>query len=272
MAKRAAKGKAGGGPADEALDAVYLGDFEGFVARRNELAKRLRADGDADAAQAVRALKKPSRIAWAINLFGEREGQLSRELLEAGAALREAQARLMAGDAEPVELRSAAEGEQAAVNGALDAVAALAEEAGAPLSASAVERVRQTLHAVSLDEAVRADFERRRLSTEHEARGLGGLGAGSGPQPGKGDGRAGRAEGKGHQKARRQREAVRAAENDAAAAQQREEAARREVEGARKRAEAAEQDLVRAKKALEAAEREAKKAGRTLDELRDRSG
>ena len=50
-----------------------------------------------------------------------------------------------------------------------------ATDAGAKLSPAAVERVRNTLHAVALDEDVRRDFERHRLTTEHEAAGLGGV-------------------------------------------------------------------------------------------------
>ena len=69
-------------------DELYVGDFEGFVSRRDELAKGLRADGDSEAANRVRARKKPSRPAWAINQVSAGQPKLRDALLAAGAALR----------------------------------------------------------------------------------------------------------------------------------------------------------------------------------------
>ena len=164
--------------AGDGLDDVYLGDFEGFVARRDALAKQLKADGDDQAAAAVKALRKPSRTAWAVNQFAAHGKKLRDELLKAGADLRGAQEGLVAGDADREAMIKARDRERAAVTGALEAIEALADEAGAELNAAAAERVRQTLHAVALDDEVRARFESARLTTDHEATGLGGgLGA-----------------------------------------------------------------------------------------------
>lgn len=101
---------------------LYVGDFDGFVARRNELAKHLRADGDPDEADRVKALRKPSRVAWAINQVSAEKKQRD-ELLEAGAALRQAQEQLLGGKADGADLRKAGEREQAAVDMTLDAAA-----------------------------------------------------------------------------------------------------------------------------------------------------
>jgi len=55
-----ARRKAGSGSGEDvAVGELYLGDFEGFVGRRSELAKQLRARGDGEGADRVRALKKP---------------------------------------------------------------------------------------------------------------------------------------------------------------------------------------------------------------------
>ena len=115
------------------LGEVFVGDFEGFVARRNALAKRLRADGDQGAGDRVRGLKKPSRVAWAINQVSARGGKPRDELLDAGAALREAQEGLVAGSAERENLREAQGREQAAVERALEAVGEVTAKAGAKL-------------------------------------------------------------------------------------------------------------------------------------------
>src|SRR5919197_2614457 len=49
------------------IDALYAADPDGFTAARDSLAKRLKADGDDDAAKRVKALHKPVRSAWAVN-------------------------------------------------------------------------------------------------------------------------------------------------------------------------------------------------------------
>ena len=46
---------------------LYALPLAEFTAARNEAAKRLMDAGDADAAKQVKALRKPSRAAWAIN-------------------------------------------------------------------------------------------------------------------------------------------------------------------------------------------------------------
>jgi len=241
------------------LDELYVGDFEGFVSRRNEMAKRLRAEGDSEAADRVRALRKPSRPAWAINQVSAHQAKLRDELLGAGAALRQAQEQLVAGKAKGAELRVASDQEQTAVSAVLDAVAAFSGEAGARLSPAAVERARQTLHAVAREESVRRDFEHHRLTTEHASSGLDGFSLGAAPPPGKE-----------RQAAKRSREARRA-EAEARKLGEREKEAEREVVGARLSAEQAQRDLERATKTLDRVANQAAAARERLDELREQS-
>jgi hypothetical protein len=47
------------------IDRLYALPLEEFTHERDELAKRVRDEGDADAAAAVKALKKPAVAAWA---------------------------------------------------------------------------------------------------------------------------------------------------------------------------------------------------------------
>ena len=63
MAKRSESG----GVPKEAIESLYHGPLEEFTSARNELAKSLRADGDAKGADQVKALAKPSRAAWLVN-------------------------------------------------------------------------------------------------------------------------------------------------------------------------------------------------------------
>jgi len=49
------------------LDRLYQLPLADFIGARNDLAKRLRADGDRDGAEQVKKLAKPSLTAWAVN-------------------------------------------------------------------------------------------------------------------------------------------------------------------------------------------------------------
>jgi len=217
---------------------LYLGDLEDFVWRRNALAKELRQAGDEDEAAQVASLKKPSKVAWALNQVSANEGRLRDELLAAAAALGKAQERLMAGKAERSELREAAEREQAAVGALLD---------GADLSAGAIERARQTLHAVALDEEVRRQFEQHRLVTDHEVAALGGLAAGVAPNRARA-----KPAGDGAKRKEAQR-AAREAEVHRADAERSVEEAAAEAERAQRRLREAERALATATKEAEAA-------------------
>lgn len=53
---------------DSAVASLYRGPPEDFVSRRDALARELRSTGERDSASVVKALKKPSRTAWALNV------------------------------------------------------------------------------------------------------------------------------------------------------------------------------------------------------------
>jgi chromosome segregation ATPase len=255
---------------EEALDELYAADPDDFTARRNELAKQLRAAGDAAAADRVKALKKPSRAAWAINRFSGDEAKLRKQLLDAGAGLRDAQERLVAGEGDRTEVREASERERAAVDKARDAVATISAEAGAQLSPAALERAVQTLHAVALDDDVRRDFERGRLTTDHEAVGLGGLDLAAAAQAGKGSRKPPGSKAGDSKKAQKLRDELTAAEAEVRELDRRQKQADLSVTAARDAAERAQRDLKHATRELNAAAGAAAKARERVEALRKR--
>src|SRR4051794_38976806 len=159
------------------VDALYAGDLEDFVAARDALAKALRADGDRDGAAAVKKLPKPTRAAWAVNRLVRERPEEIRALVQAGEGLAGGQEQLLDG-ADPAVLRGAAEAARALVD-------ALAAEA--PIDGPGRDKVRATLHAATVDEAVRAEVAAGRVVKEHSAAGFGGLdaliAAGRGAEP-----------------------------------------------------------------------------------------
>ena len=68
-----------------------------FVAARDALARRLKAEGGAEAAKQVKALRRPTVAAWAVNQLRRHHPRELDELLELGERLRRAQAKVLTG-------------------------------------------------------------------------------------------------------------------------------------------------------------------------------
>jgi hypothetical protein len=119
---------------------------EEFVAARDDLARRLRREGDPEAARRVKALRRPPLSAWAVNQLARGPG-LDR-LLEAGERLRAAHLAALAGEG-AAELRAAARAEREAVAGLVEAALGLLREAGHPTTDATRDRVAATLHAAA---------------------------------------------------------------------------------------------------------------------------
>ena len=81
----------------DGVDALFDGALDDFVARRDALVKALKAEKRKDDAAAVKALRKPSAAAWAINTIARSSRDDMDALLRAGAFVREAQAAAMQG-------------------------------------------------------------------------------------------------------------------------------------------------------------------------------
>jgi len=162
--------------ADDA-DALYGLPLDAFVAERDALAKRLRADGRRDEADEVKALRKPSVAAWAVNQVVRSQPKPARALWKAGDALIGAQDDLLAGRADAAKLRTAVEDERAALDALLDAARGLLTGEGHDLGDTTIERVRDTLHAGAIDAEAREEVAAGRAVRERAHAGLGAFGA-----------------------------------------------------------------------------------------------
>jgi hypothetical protein len=238
---------------------------EEFVAARDEVARRLRREGDAEAARRVKALRRPSLSAWAVNQLARSQQRALEGLLAAGERLRAAhQAALAGGDA--AELRAATRAEREAVAGLVSAALDRLREAGHPTTETTRDRIAATLHAAAASPEA-ADLVRHgRLIADLDPSGFGAAPGGPGVVPGRPAAAAGRpaagAEVDGHR--------ATAAEDDAAARRARRAAAVAARDDARKRARLAADQAVLATRQAERlgrladqAEREARRARST---------
>jgi hypothetical protein len=247
------------------VDELYARSPDEFVAARNDLAKELKAGGDADAAADVRALRRPSVVAWAINQAVRAQPQALQDLLSAGAALRRVHSRLVAGKVDREALRTATEDERAAVTALAAATAEAAQAARRPLGPGGMDKVRETLHAAALDDDVRAALEAGRLEREASASGTGfATRAAAGPAPAPRP----RAKSEGARERRLEREAaaeaVRDTTRDLRTAEREAELRARQAELAENAAEAAREALSTAEAELEVARAQLAEGQRTL--------
>jgi hypothetical protein len=163
---------------DHEIDRLFGLPPEDFTAARNELARRLKSEGDAAAAQEVKQLGKPTVTAWTINQLARQEKRALEVLLAAATALREAQQRALqntgdGGDA----LRHAQEEERRALSALTQRAQQILESAGRPVSRSVLDRISSTLRAAALSEEGRPVLESGRLSGDVEPSGFDALAA-----------------------------------------------------------------------------------------------
>jgi hypothetical protein len=248
---------------DERVARLYGFPLERFTAERNALAAELSSEGDRDAAAAVKALRKPSAAAWAVNQLVRAEPDLVEALLGAGGELRQAH-RQAASGRRAEQLRAAAEAERAAVERLMTRAPAVL---GRVPSAAVSEAIRNTLHAASSDDDARNRVRTGTLTTELQPIGLGPAPASSprsrGPAKAAKTAKAARAADEAEAK---QRASQLAEMRKAAAAA--EKALQREVEAATRALERAEEAHARARETAEAAAERAKEARRRLREAR----
>ena len=155
-------------------DDLYGLALDEFVPARDALAKRLRADGRREDAEAVAALRKPSVSAWAANQAVRTQPKAARELWDAGDELRRAHAAIVGGKGKGKgdRLREATARHRAALRPLVEAASCLLDHRGHSLSRQTIERVGDTLHAASLDPSVRDEAAAGRLTGDHRYAGL----------------------------------------------------------------------------------------------------
>jgi hypothetical protein len=147
---------------DEIIDRLYGLAPEEFTRARNEAERDLRKAGEREDADRVRALRKPTAAAGAVNRVVRSHRAQVEAFLEAAARLRDAQ---LAGKG---DLAAAAQAERVA----LDKLVGLGGES-----------VRATLEAAAVDDDVARDLLRARLVREPEPAGFGTLLAHAQPAP-----------------------------------------------------------------------------------------
>jgi DNA repair exonuclease SbcCD ATPase subunit len=134
---------------DEAVDQLYAGTPDDFMARRTALAAEAKESGDKALAKQITGLRKPTRSAWLVNLVARAEPNQVAELRELGPALQQAQQQ-MAGD----ELRRLSRQRRTMIDSLARRAAELGAEHGYDPPDSAVQEVSQTLQAALADPAV----------------------------------------------------------------------------------------------------------------------
>jgi hypothetical protein len=145
---------------------------EEFVAARDDLARRLRREGDPEAAARVKALRRPPLSAWAVNRLAREQGPALQQLLAAGERLRAATQAALAGEG-AAELRAAAGAERKAVAGLVQAALELLAEAGHPATDATRDRVAATLHAAAASPEAAELVRHGRLTTDLDPSGFG---------------------------------------------------------------------------------------------------
>ena len=159
---------------EKAVDRLYGLPLDKFTSERNKLAGQLRKEGNKQAAEQVKSLRKPTLAAWAANQLARKERMKIRALTEAAERLRKAQAKLLEGGS-PQLLREADERFSKVTSDLRDAAGGLLGQAGHPASEALLDRVRQTLRAAVLTDSDRERLRRGRLVEELDPAGFGGL-------------------------------------------------------------------------------------------------
>ncbi len=131
--------------------ALFQGAPEGFVAARDALAARLREQGRPEDASAVKRLRKPTVVAWALDQLAARDPDGVGALLDAGTEVRAAQQAALSSKRGAAErLRSAGIARAAAVTHLAAAAAAALREAGKDPDSHA-DAIAGALHLCAID-------------------------------------------------------------------------------------------------------------------------
>jgi hypothetical protein len=252
-------------PAEDAAEELYGLPPGDFTKARDERANALRADGERETAAEVKALRKPTVAAWALNQLSRQRKKDVDALLRAGEELRAAQEELLGGG-DRAEFQEAAARERELVGRLSADAVSLASEAG-ERSGGLQQKVADTLHAAALDEGTAEELRAGRLAKEREAiGGFGAMTADSVPAPSKRSSKPTKRGEGGGSKARaadaQRKQRLAGARTDERHARRELEAAERALQHAKERADAA------AAHAKEAVERASKTAERVKEATR----
>ncbi|MEU4193379.1 hypothetical protein AB0E69_15890 [Kribbella sp. NPDC026611] len=145
---------------EEAADALYAAPAADFIATRNELAKQLKADGDATGSARLKAMRKPTVAAWVTNLLARKLPDDLDDLLALGDEFREATA-----DLDGDRLRELTPRRHQLLDKLAKAANRLAADEGQKVSADVGQKLRETLDAALVDPAAGDAVREGRLSS-----------------------------------------------------------------------------------------------------------
>jgi DNA repair exonuclease SbcCD ATPase subunit len=251
---------------EEEIDRLYGKPLDEFTAARDALARDLRRAGDRAAAEKVKALRKPTVSAWAINQLARNERMKVRSVLVGGEKLRSAHAELLGGG-RPAKVTEASDAERKAISHLVSSAAKILSQAGHSPNESTLERVASTLRAAAVDDEGRLLLEKGRLTRDLDPSGFGPLGAVATPTRQRAKGAVSATDRRRRKAAEEKLRALRAELNQltkaAADADARVAAMRRELRAAEAEAREARRKVKRAAQRLET-------AGNELAQLRRR--
>jgi hypothetical protein len=253
---------------DGELDPLFAASPGEFVAERNKLARRLRAEGRADEAAAVAAFRKPPLPVWVVNQLARRHRRDVDLLLDAGHRLRAAQ-----GERDPQKAREAfeqaREQESAIVRRLVEAAGQILTEERRGAAPAMLERIAGTLRAATISEEGRELLARGRLTQELATSGFevaAALSPAGGPAKSRAPARP-PADRDDVETARKERDEARARAREAT---RRLRDAERAAARARRELEGAEDELERARAEAERAEEAANAAAAAVERTRRR--
>jgi hypothetical protein len=261
-AQRSADGRS----IDRAIDELFSREPSEFIAARDALVKELREAGDKEGAAEVKALRRPTVAAWAINQLAQSDPDGIEELVEAGEALRTASL----GRTGAKELREAVARRREVVKRLTEATKRILPPSSA--TETNLSAIAQTLEAASVDEQAAEELRRGRLSKELALPaafpGFGAEEAAAPPLEREKPAPTGKARGRPGPTAAE----VRRLERDAAKAEQRAADAAQEENRARRDVERLEAQLTRARQVLKDRSAERKEADRVANRARAATG
>ena len=150
---------------DQEIDRLYALPLGEFIGARNELAKRLKAGGDGEAAARVKGLAKPSVTAWAVNALYHHERERFDALLSAAVAVRAA----LAGKGDRKQAEAA---RREALRGLLGRAAKILAEAGHAATPANRQRINHTLETLAARDPEAESPPPGRLAADLEPQGF----------------------------------------------------------------------------------------------------
>ncbi|MFE7407264.1 hypothetical protein [Isoptericola sp. NPDC057559] len=126
--------------------ALYALEPGEFVPARDARAAALRSDGQDEAADRVKRLRKPSTAAWVVNLLARADPEQVEQVVELGAAFRAAQ-----DDLDGPRLRELTRQRRQLVAAVAARARSLAVDAGTAVSGAVLAQVESTLTAAMID-------------------------------------------------------------------------------------------------------------------------